>query len=439
MKYRILLPALMLSALLAGSASAQTKFAVVNAGAVDHATARGLLRLYDLLQAPRRAALPTPPAAPRSQKAAHPAPRRRAARPAAKRRAAASWTPVRGRTLRRALVGLPHDESLSLAQASLEAGQRLFTALKREKAAEAFVRAIARLDRQVPWARARKPLILAHTYLLLCYHALGRSADARPVAARLRELTGNHRPPGIPAAAWQAYPLQPLPLTPRRKLVVKAPPLAKVYLDDHLAGTGPQQLPAGPGGHRVRVELEGHQVFFQEVAPGSHEQVVLVTLTPTPEDAYADVRKALSKVRKSGTPFAAAPYRRLAKTLFVEWLLVALPEAGHVKLRWFSRTLGKFASPAVTVSLAPGAKGGLTRARAQVIAAYRQGLEAERQDRSLADQANRKAHKAHKKKSSIWKKWYFWVAAAVVAGVVAGFAIKDSVSEDKVILKITRP
>ena len=42
-------------------------------------------------------------------------------------------------------------------------------------------------------------------------------------------------------------------------------------------------------------------------------------------------------------------------------------------------------------------------------------------------------------KPAIWKKWYFWVAAAVLAGVVAAFAVRDSMTEETVILRVTRP
>jgi len=361
--------------------------------------------------------------------------------------------PVKGRALRRALLGLPHDESLPLARRAVARGKRLFTSLKRAEAVDAFTGAINLLDRQVRWKRAEPLLVQAHTYLLLCHHALGAPQAAQAVANRLRELTGGKRPAGVPAAVWKAYPLQPAALTPRHELRVQVPAKARVYLDDHRAGTGPQTLHVGPGAHRVRVELPGHRVYFQRVTPSASMKLA-VTLVPEPEDAYADVREVLAKVRQSGAPFDPAPYRRLCRTLFVDYLLVAVPDGKRVRLRWFSRQLGRFATEPVAVALpaAPGSAGAAAAAgaaagpaaaklRAALRATFGTVRSAERTDAALASQAadqGRKA-KAVNGDSKIWKKWYFWVAAVAVAGLVAGFAIKDSLDEEKVILKITRP
>jgi hypothetical protein len=498
---------------LTAPAQASPKVAVVNAGSAELETARRLLRLYEALEPPaaqapqarprrpatppptRKAARPAPRVAarptareaarPSTREAARPAPRqparpapREAARRAAARpretarpRAAArpretarpraaggaglGLAPVKGRALRRALLGLPHDESLPLARRAVARGKRLFTSLKRAAAVDAFTGAIDLLDRQVRWKRAEPLLVQAHTYLLLCHHALGAARAAQAVANRLRELSEGKRPAGVPAPVWKAYPLQPTALTPRHELRIQVPAKARVYLDDHLAGTGPQTLHVGPGAHRVRVERPGHRVYFQRVTPSASMKLA-VTLVPEPEDAYADVREALDEVRRSGAPFDPAPYRRLGKTLFVDYLLVAVPDGKRVRLRWFSRQLGRFATEPVAVALppapaAPGAgsaaggsaTGGsaTARLRAALRATFGTVRSAERTDAALASKAadqGRRA-KAVNGDSKIWKKWYFWVAAVAVAGLVAGFAIADSLEEEKVILKITRP
>jgi hypothetical protein len=322
-----------------------------------------------------------------------------------------------------------------MAASAVARGKRLYSTLKRDKAADAFTRAITYYDRHVAWSVARPALIEAHTYLLLCYHSVGSKQRARAVAARLRELTGNKAPKGIPAATWASYPLEPLPLGPRRKLVVKAPAKARVWLDDRPAGRGPLELVAGPGAHRIRVELKGHRVFHSEVAAGNTPQTVLVTLVPRSTDAFADIRRDLSKVRKSAKRWSTEPLKGLAKRLVLDHLLVCVMEGGSLKARWFSRRLGKWAGPELSLP-----KPGPTLAPAAILAAFGKLRKAERkraQALAEADKAKDKKRKASGPK--LWKKWYFWVAAAVVAGVVAAFAIKDSVTEDTVILRVTRP
>lgn len=340
--------------------------------------------------------------------------------------------PIRGQALRRALVGLPLDEAPSVAAAALGRGKRLFATLKRPEAAEALARAISLYDNHVAWKRARGPLVEASTYLLLCHHALGQKVAARRVAARLRELTGNQVPKGVPADVWAAYPLVPLPLTPRRILTVKAPPKARVYLDDQLAGRGPQKLPVGPGAHRIRVELAGHRVFVRQVAAAATAEAVLVSLVRRATDAFGDIRAELAKVRRAGKHWDPAPIKRLAQQLRIDHLLVCVVVGSSLKARWFSARLGKFAGAWLWLPL-----GGTQKLLQPVQAAFAGVHGAERKRaRALAETDTKP-----KKKSSpkLWKKWYFWVAAALVAGVVAAFAIKDSLTEEKVILRVTRP
>jgi hypothetical protein len=341
-------------------------------------------------------------------------------------------SPIQGGALRRALVGLPHDEARAVAAAALRRGKRLYSTLKRAQAAESFARAIAMYDGHVVWSQARDPLIEACTYLLLCHHALGQKAAAQKVAARLRELTGNKAPKGVPAGIWIAYPLAPLPLTPRRTLEVKVPAKARVFLDDQPAGVGPQDLSVGPGVHRIRVQSDGHRVFFQMVAASTTGAKVLVSLVPRSTDAFAVIRKDLSGVRKAANHWSLGPIKSLAKRLRLDQLLVCVLSGGSLKARWYSARLGKFASPVLSLPR-PGA-GDLRR---PVLAAYAKVARAERNHAKTPPVIAGVKSKA--KPTKLWKKWYFWVAAAVVAGVVAAFAIKDSVTEEKVILRVTRP
>lgn len=435
-----------------GSSAAAPRYAIVNAGTAEEVGPSLLLRLYEHLApasasaADSRPAPATKPSDPTAQAAR---PRAREASGARPREATRNGprgdlpTPVQGKALRRALAGYAHDESLGLAREALARGRRLFTALQREAAAEAFVQAIAVFDRHVSLALGRPSLVSAHTYLLLCQHELGRTEAARVTAGRLRELTGNQRPAGVPQATWDAYPLEATPLLPRRALEVKAPPGAQVFLDDALAGAGPTVLHVGPGAHRVRVELKGHRVFVQEVPPATQGIAVPVTLVPEPEDPFEDVRRSLGAVRTSGKPFEAGPYKGLAKTLSVDFLLVAVPEGAQVRLRWFSRNLGRFSGDSFAVTLRaqvpPEGRAELEALRSTVMASFTKAREEVRKDEDLARRAEKKGEDTKKNAGpQIWKKWYFWVAAAVVAGVVAAFAIKDSLDEEKVILKITR-
>lgn len=415
------------------------KYAVINVGPADYATAQRLLSIYGVLSpapapvaarpAPRRAA-PT---------AARPAPRRAEARdgarpaPRPERATPLSSGPIKGRALRRALAGLPHDEAAAMAASALLLGKRLYSTLHRAEAAEAFARAIAFYDGHVVWKQARPALIEASTYLLLCHHSQGNKDAARDVAARLRELTGNKSPKGMPVSTWDAYPLQPLPLTPRRQLEVKAPAKARVLLDDQTVGRGPQVLHVGPSAHRVRVELAGHRVFHAQVPAGPTGQQILVSLVPRTTDAFADIRKELAAVRRSAQRWNVEALKSLAKRLFIDHLLVCVLEGGSLKARWFSRRLGKFVPS--ELSLPRPGKGEL---RGPVFAAFGKLSKAERERAAALAERDKKGDKPKKKEPKLWKKWYFWVAAALVAGVVAAFAIKDSLDEEKVILRVTR-
>lgn len=411
------------------------RFAVVNVGPADYDTAGQLLLLYKLLPpktkpttSPPSRVAPRPPAVD-ARKAPRQVPRARRALPTLP--LAELSAPVRGRALRRALAGLPHDEARAVAAIALQRGKLLYSTLKRKKAAESFARAIATYDSHVAWSQARPALVEACTYLLLCHHALGRKGEAVKVAARLRELTGNKAPKGVPAGIWAAYPLVPLPLSPRRTIGVMAPAKARVILDDRPVGLGPQQLAVGPGAHRIRVELAGHRVFHQVVAAGTSTQTVMVTLVPRATDAYADIRKELSKVRRGSTRWGVGPIKSLSKRLFIDHVLVCVLEGGSLRTRWYSARMGKFASPVLSLPR-PGA-GDL---RKPVLAAFAKvARDEKKRGKSLAVPIPHKK----KKTTKLWKKWYFWVAAAVVAGVVAAFAIKDSVTEEKVFLRVTRP
>ncbi len=421
--------------LAAPSAEARApRYAVVNAGPADYHTARQLLRLYKLLS-PKMQPTPAPPSRPggkvgKSPAAARKSPGARAAAPKVIRPRLSS--PIQGRALRRALVGLPHDEAPSVAAAALRRGKRLYSTLKRAQAAESFARAISTYDAHVAWSQAQPALVEAHTYLLLCNHALGKKAAALKVAARLRELTGNKIPKGVPVGIWTAYPLVPLPLSPRRKIEVKVPAKAQVFLDDQPAGLGPQVLSVGPGAHRVRVESAGHRVFHQVVAAGPSGQKVLVSLVPRATDAFAELRKDLSGLRSNLGRRLPGPIKKLAKRLRLDQLLVCSFEGGSLKARWYSARLGKFASSVLSLPR-PGA-GDL---RKPVLAAFAKVARAERLHAKTPPVTAGVKSKA--KPSVLWKKWYFWVAAAVVAGVVGAFAIKDSLTEEKVILRVTRP
>jgi len=410
------------------------RYAVVNVGPADRDTAGQLLRIYELLSPTSKPSVPPP------RRAVAPVAPRRVAPPKAARAKKAALAPpslglsapIRGRSLRRALAGLPHDEARSVADVALRRGKRLYSTLKRAEATEAFARAIAMYDGHVVWKHARPALVEACTYLFLCHHALGQKEAATQLAARLRELTGNRAPKGVPAGIWAAYPLVPLPLAPRRSLEVKTPAKARIYLDDRLAGRGPQTLQVGPGAHRIRVELAGHRVFHQLVPAGISGQAVLVSLVPQAPDAYADIRRDLAKVRRASDRWAVAPVKSLSERLFIDQVLVCVLEGGSLRARWYSARLGKFASAVLSLP-SPGAG----ELRKPVLAAFTKIARAERkraQSLAVPDDV-----KAKPKSPKLWKKWYFWVAAAVVAGVVAAFAVKDSFTDDKVILRVTRP
>ncbi len=410
------------------------RYAVVNAGPADYDTAQQLLKLYAHLTPAKKPTPPVarkvPPRTPPRRVAPSKAPRVR--KGSSKSKASGLSAPIVGKALRRALVGLSHDEAGDMAAAALKRGKRLYSTLKRVEAAEAFAQAVSLYDNHVAWKGARKALVEACTYLLLCHHARGQKAEALKVAARLRELTGNKAPKGVPAGIWQAYPLVALPLTPRRVLKVKAPAKAKVYLDDQLAGRGAQELSVGPGAHRIRVELGGHRVFFREVAAGATGKTMLVSLVPRATDAFADIRRSLSKLRRSANRWDVKPIHSMVKRLFIDHVLVCVLEGGSLKARWYSTRLKKWAS--AELSLPRPGKGDL---RKPVLVAFTKLAKKERARGS--DVAPPKDKKSGRKTTKLWKKWYFWVAAALVAGVVAAFAIKDSLTEEKVLLRVTRP
>ena len=423
-----------------------SRYAVINVGPADFDTANQLLSLYGVLVPFKAGPAASPPVSriaprpgprtPPPRRAAEPARREARARPrgAGPAPAKALSAPIMGRALRRALAGLPHDEVLAMVTSALQNGKKLYATLHRKAAAEAFTSAISLLDRHVPWGDAKPLLIQGHTYLLLCHHAEGDKASAQPVAARLRELAQNKRPQGIPASVWSMYPLMPLPLDNRRQVTVKAPSGAQVYLDDQRVGPGPQVLAVGPGAHRVRVEAPGHRLFYTEVPAGTAKQTVIVSLVPLSTDAFADVRQQLAKLRSSADRWDKEGLKKLAKQLVIDHLLVCTLEGGALKARWFSRRLGKYAASEQSLPQ-PGAKGlpGL------VLASFQKMKRAEDGRAKALAEANRAKGRKEAPAPKIWKKWYFWVAAAVVAGIVAAFAIKDQVKEDNVILRITRP
>jgi hypothetical protein len=183
------------------------------------------------------------------------------------------------------------------------------------------------------------------------------------------------------------------------------------------------------------VEQPGHHVQQVVVAAGRTDQTLLAALVPRPTDAFGDIRAELSKARRSADRWATPVLRTLAKRLFIDHMLVCVLDGGSLKARWYSTRLGRYASP--TLSLPRPGVGDLAR---PVGAAFAKVARAEQERaRALADAADAKSRKKAPKQAKLWKKWYFWVAAAVVAGVVAAFAIKDSLTEEKVILRVTRP
>jgi hypothetical protein len=387
----------------AGAEAKSRRFAVVNVGAADFETAEQVLGLYEGLALRSTAPVPAAPEA------------------------------IQGQGLRRALAGLPHDEAAVLAASELRRGKVAYAGLRRPEAADAFRKAIALYDGHVRWHLARPGMIAALTYLLLCHHDLGEKAAAVGVAARLRELTGDQRPSGIPEPVWVAYPLAPLPLD-RRELRVNAPAQASVFLDDQSAGTGPLVLPVGPGAHRVRVEQGGHRVFNQAVPAGPGPDAVQVVLVPSAEDAFAEARQRVDTLRRAAQPFDERGLTALGRQLGLDELLVVAQQGTSLRVRWLSVSLGKLAGTEQRVALpvANPAVAGLLGQRQAL-------LDAEKQ-RAAAETAGKGSGGDKKEKSkSLWKKWYFWVAAGVVAAVVAGFAIKDSLQKDVVILQVTKP
>jgi tetratricopeptide (TPR) repeat protein len=394
------------------------RYAVVNLGPADHDAATRLLGLY--------AVLAPPAAAP----AARPMPRERP-RPAV--------GAIQGVGLRKALLGFPADEAEAVAAAEVQRGKALYAGLKRPEAAEAFGRALALYDGHVAWAQASAGLREALTYLLLCHHELGKAAEAAAVAARLRELTDDQRPAGVPEPTWNAYPLVAAPLGPRRDLRVKAPAGATVYLDDHAAGTGPLTLPVGPGPHRVRVEAKGHRVFVQGVPAGTAAEAVEAVLVPVTADAFEEVRGQVARMRAAAGAPAPAELRSLARTLGLQALLVVTAgPGGTVRARWFSTRLGKPVGPEAALTLGAGAQAAEAE-RASVLAGLTRVAEAERDaEEATARKPDDQGSKPAGQKP-LWKKWWFWVGAGVVAALVGGFAIKDAVTKDIVVLEVTRP
>ncbi|MDB4969991.1 MAG: hypothetical protein JWN44_5680 [Myxococcales bacterium] len=320
--------------------------------------------------------------------------------------------PIDGVEDRRALVdGGPATR----VQLLLRRAEQSFVKLRYADAARDYEAAEGLLLNEVPLEVLRSSLADVERSLLACYDQLGRPADAARAAERLSWTPGTNEDMKrlmdkyLVTRAWE----------PARSPVSvdSEPPGALVYRDLRELGKAPQTMPGGdPAIDVIDVEAPGYRRAHRELRGSEQIKVALVK-----EDRLGVLVDAIRAQAPDADPKSvAAVGRRVGATR----VLVLLPD-GHKKLlgRWLDVDHAAWAPESARVD-ATGAPA------MEKLAMYVAPKEPAGGAPELTATAAAQKEAPKKSRLGAWGKWYTWVAAGAVAGLIIVLVVKDKVGDD---------
>jgi hypothetical protein len=320
--------------------------------------------------------------------------------------------PIDGVEDRRALVdGGPATK----VQLLLRRAEQSFVKLKYTDAARDYEAAESLLLNEVPLDVLRTTLADVERNLLACYDQLGRSADAARAAERLAWTPGTNEDMKrlmdkyLVTRAWE--PARP-PVT-----VDTEPPGALVYRNLRDLGKAPQTMAGGdPSLDVVDVEAPGYRRAHRELRANEQIKVALVK-----EDRLGVLVDAIRAQAPDANPKDVAAVGRRVGAARV---LVLLPD-GHKKLlgRWLDVDKAAWAPESARVD-ATGAPA------MERLAMYVAPKEPAGGAPALTAAAATQKEAPKKSRLGVWGKWYTWVAAGAVAGLIVVLVVKDKVGDD---------
>lgn len=299
--------------------------------------------------------------------------------------------------------------SAGRAQLLAREGEAAFGALRFADAAQQLESAEELLLTDVPLAVTRAQLGGIERRLLVCYHQLGRAADAARAATRLGWVGGD---PGDVSALVAQYRRSadnrpPVSVTAR-------PPGAAVYRDLQAVGTIPVDVAGGdPAIDVLDVEKEGYR---RGHLPLGSEPANLALIKEDRLGALVDDIRS----RAPDAPLAAVTM--LGERVGARRVLVLLPDGPkEVLARWLDVEHGGWAVP--SVRLEDG-----DPATAVKLARYVSPAELPRVPPRPKSAAST---------SSAWRKWYTWTAAGAVIALIGTLFIVQANTSDQVTVRAT--
>jgi hypothetical protein len=305
------------------------------------------------------------------------------------------------------------------AQLLLRRAEQSFVKLKYADAVRDYEAAETILLNEVPLDVLRRMLADVERNLLACYDQLGRAREAARSAERLAWTPGSNEDMKrfldkyLVSRAWE--PARP-PVT-----VDSEPPGALVYRNLRELGKAPQTTAGGdPSIDVLDVEAPGYRRAHRELKSGETVKVALVK-----EDRLGVLVDAIRDQAPDAAPKDVAAVGRRVGAARV---LMVLPD-GHKKLlgRWLDVNRAAWATESVRVD----ATGAPAMEKLAMYAAPK-----ETAGPSLAVTAQPQPEKK-KSKLGPWGKWYTWVAAGAVAGLIIVLVVKDKVGDDSLTVTAT--
>ena len=312
---------------------------------------------------------------------------------------------------------LANGGPVAASTAALRAGQEAMAKNQLGEAVAALETSERVLLDEAPFDAVRTHLAEIERMLLQVYDQLGRTADAARAAARLRMTPGTDEENALVARYGGKAPSYGAPLPPVE--IVSQPPGAQVYRDLLPIGVTPLAV---EGGDRavdfVDVEAPGYRRAHLALGMGGQVQLVLAK-----EDRLGVL---VDRVREQSPDAPAADVAALGVRVGAARVLAIMPDGPRKVLarwldvggkRWSDATLrvdnsGQVAMERLAGYVSPGGEA----AGASLAAAPPVDVQPP----------------PKKKKLGIWGKWYTWVAAAGVVGLVVTLLVVQNVGSDKV-------
>jgi len=366
--------------------------------------------------------------------------------------------PIASKALRTVLAGAPFVWTTEEARATLTAARLSYATVKLQQAIGQLRRAESLYLRYVPSAQARKGLHQTWALMVLAYHSLGMSKQARQAAENLALLEPSGKP--VPPAIWKQYaPSRRGKM--RRTLSVDGLAGATLLVDfkpvpptTRSAGRDIWTIKVRRAGHHVMLDAPGHAKFYAWVPSGSKDTQLTAVMPARPADTFMDLRAFLATKSDKGPGLDPTDLKKVAQQAGAHLLLVAWFEAQNLRLRAFDASHKRYVGATITLHGSSGRMAQNPTWTKQVAQAFaprkprpplpRKALSkstkkaADQQAKRAADQRKLKAH--HKGKP-LWKRWYFWVAIGAV-GILAGvfaYKNKDNSTSDVVQVRVHRP